>query len=77
MFLSPVLYPLDKLPDWAVRLIVLNPVSFIVEQGRLVMINGLLPNFTGLLIYTAASTVVCLLGLSFFRAVRNGFADVL
>lgn len=77
MFLSPVLYPLNKLPEWAAQLIMLNPVTFIVQQGRLVMINGVLPNFTGLLIYTAVSGLVCWLGLRFFRAVRHGFADIL
>ena len=77
MFFSPVLYPLDKLPEWATKLIMLNPISFIVEQGRLVMINGVLPNFMGLIIYTVVSGLVCWLGLRFFRAVRHGFADVL
>jgi len=77
MFFSPVLYPLDKLPQWASQLIMLNPLSFIVEQARLVMINGVIPNFQGLLIYTCVSLVVCSLGLRFFKSVRQGFADVL
>ena len=76
MFLSPVLYPLDKLPSWATNLIMLNPVTFIVEQSRLVMIDGVLPNFMGLLIYAGVSGLICWIGLSFFRAVRPGFADV-
>jgi lipopolysaccharide transport system permease protein len=77
MFLSPVLYPLDKLPVWATRLILLNPVSFIVEQSRIVMIDGGLPNLLGLLVYTGVSLLVCWLGLRFFQAVRPGFADIL
>ena len=77
MFFSPVLYPLENLPNWASQLIMLNPLTLIVEQARLVMINGELPNFHGLIIYTFVSLIVCVLGLSFFKSVRNGFADVL
>jgi lipopolysaccharide transport system permease protein len=77
MFFSPVLYPLNRLPQWAAKIIYLNPLSFIVEQARLVMINGISPNFTGLLIYTGVSALVCWCGLRFFQAVRHGFADVL
>jgi lipopolysaccharide transport system permease protein len=77
MFFSPVLYPLDKLPQWASHLIMLNPLSFIVEQARMVMINGSIPDFQGLLVYSCVSLFVCWLGLRFFRSVRHGFADVL
>ncbi|MFL1548332.1 ABC transporter permease [Pseudomonas sp. D47] len=77
MFFSPVLYPLDKLPAWASNIILLNPLTFIVEQSRLVLINGVIPDFRGLLIYTAVSLFVCSLGLRFFRSVRHGFSDVL
>ena len=76
MFFSPVLYPLDKLPEWAKNLLMLNPITFIVQQSRTLMIAGEAPSYSGLMIYTAISLIVCWLGLSFFRAVRPGFADV-
>jgi len=77
MFFSPVLYPLDKLPQWASQLIMINPLSFIVQQARLVMFNGAIPNFQGLAIYSCINLVLCWLSLRFFRSVRHGFADVL
>ncbi|MDD2109861.1 ABC transporter permease [Pseudomonas plecoglossicida] len=77
MFLSPVLYPLDKLPTWALQLLMLNPLTFIVNQVREILIYGNMPDFQGLLIYAVAAFIVCVLGLRFFRVVRHGFADVL
>jgi len=77
MFLSPVLYPLENVPKRFVWLIMLNPLSLIVEQTRLVMIKGGLPNFGSLLLYTILGLTICLLGSRFFHAVRPGFADVI
>jgi lipopolysaccharide transport system permease protein len=76
MFLSPVLYPIENVPKKFVWLIMLNPLSFIVDQLRGVMIDGLIPNFHGLAIYSVISISLCYLGLKLFRALRPGFADI-
>ena len=54
-----------------------NPLTFIIEQARAVLIWGQMPNWTGLLLYTAMSTVVAWLGFAWFQKTRKGFADVL
>lgn len=76
MYLSPVLYPLDNVPKKYVSLLMLNPLTFIVDQARLVMNYGGIPNFFGLAIYTLVAIAICALGYAFFRVTKHGFADV-
>ena len=77
MFVSPVFYPVSALPENYQIFIMLNPLTFIMEQARDVVIWGKLPNWYGLLIYTGASLVVAKLGFAWFQKTRKWFADVL
>lgn len=77
MFLSPVFFPITALPEKYRVWIMLNPLTFIIEQARAVLIWGHLPNWLGLVIYTAAAALVAWLGFVFFQKTRKGFADVL
>ncbi|WP_446739747.1 ABC transporter permease [Pseudomonas sp. TH15] len=77
MFLSPVFYPLDAVPERFRSIILLNPLTFIIEQSRAVLIWGDLPNWSGLLIYSGASLVIAYMGYIWFQKTRKGFADVL
>jgi len=54
-----------------------NPLTFIIEQAREVLIWGHSPNWTGLGIYTVAANVVAWVGYVWFQKTRKGFADVL
>jgi lipopolysaccharide transport system permease protein len=77
MFLSPVLYPVTAVPERFRAYIMANPLTFIIEQAREVLIWGHLPNWMGLGIYTLAATVVAWIGYAWFQKTRKGFADVL
>jgi lipopolysaccharide transport system permease protein len=77
MFLSPVFFPVTALPEAYRPLIMANPLTFIIEQAREVLIWGHPPNWTGLGIYTLAATVVAWSGYAWFQKTRKGFADVL
>jgi len=77
LFLSPVFYPLTALPNQFQALIMANPLTFIIEQTREVLIWGHLPNWIGLGIYTMVATIVAWLGFAWFQKTRKGFADVL
>jgi lipopolysaccharide transport system permease protein len=76
-FLSPVFYPVAAVPEKARPFIMANPLTFIIEQAREVLIWGHLPNWLGLGIYTLAATVVAWAGYAWFQKTRKGFADVL
>ncbi len=77
MFLSPVFYPVSAVPEKFRQFIMANPLTFIIEQAREVLIWGHLPNWMALGIYTLVATVVAWVGYAWFQKTRKGFADVL
>lgn len=76
-FLSPVFYPVTALPKKFQSLIMMNPLSFIIEQAREVLIWGRTPDWLGLLCYTLIAALVAWTGYTWFQKTRKGFADVL
>jgi lipopolysaccharide transport system permease protein len=77
MFISPVLYPISAVPESFRIYIMANPLTFIIEQAREVLIWGHPPDWAGLGIYTVVATTVAWLGYAWFQKTRKGFADVL
>lgn len=77
MFLSPVFYPITAVPERFRPFIMANPLTFIIEQARQILIWGNLPNFLGLSIYTLLATATAWAGYAWFQKTRKGFADVL
>lgn len=77
LFLAPVFYPLDALPDAFRPLILANPLTFVIEQARDVLIWGKLPSWPGLAAYWVISLLVAQFGFWWFQKTRKGFADVL
>jgi lipopolysaccharide transport system permease protein len=77
MFLSPVFYPVSNLPPRYQTWIRLNPLTFIIEEGRNTLIFGKQPDWTNWLVCMAGSVIVCWLGFWWFQRTRRGFADVL
>lgn len=77
MFLSPVFYPITAVPERFRPIIMANPLTFIIEQAREVLIWGHLPNWLGLGIYSIVAFFVAWMGYVWFQKTRKGFADVL
>ncbi len=77
MFLSPVFYPISAVPPAFQGWILANPLTFIIEQAREVIIWGNLPDWRGLAIYTGVAVFVAWAGYAWFQKTRKGFADVL
>jgi lipopolysaccharide transport system permease protein len=77
MFLSPVFYPVIAVPESFRPFIMANPLTFIIEQARQVLIWGNLPNWIGLGGYTLTAIAISWGGYAWFQKTRKGFADVL
>lgn len=77
MFLSPVFYPITALPEEFKPWLLANPLTFIIEQSRVVLIAGDIPDFIGLMIYMLYSLLLMWLGFVWFQKTRKGFADVI
>lgn len=77
LFLSPVFFPVSALPESLQPWLNLNPLTFIIEQARAVLIWGHLPDWSGLLLYFVGASAFAWLGFFWFQKTRKGFADVL
>jgi len=77
LFLAPVFYPISVVPEQYRVLLFLNPLTFILEQARDVMLFGRLPDWSGLAIYTVIAFGFAWLRLWWFQRARKGFADVM
>lgn len=77
MFVSPVFFPISALPEKFQIWIMLNPLTFVIEQSRAVLILGNQPDWVGLELYVLASLLVGWAGFWWFQKTRKGFADVL
>ena len=76
MFISPVFFPVTALPEQYRPIIMANPLTFIIEQSRAVLVWGHMPDWSGLLIYTLCAIAVAWAGFVWFQKTRKGFADV-
>jgi lipopolysaccharide transport system permease protein len=77
LFASPVFYPITALPEFIRPWLMLNPLTFIIEQARAVLIFGQIPDWIGLATYSFVSVVITWIGYAWFQKTRKGFADVL
>ncbi len=77
IFASPVLFPLENVPDAYRDLLYLNPITLVVEQLREVIVIGQLPDLVSLTIYSCIAVSIFIFGFLWFKIVRKGFSDVL
>ncbi len=77
LFGSPILFPVETLPESLQTLIWLNPLSVPVEATRDLVLWGTLPSLRGMAIYSATAVAVAWLGAFWFQCTKRGFADVL
>jgi lipopolysaccharide transport system permease protein len=77
MFASPVLFPLENVPEKYRVFLYLNPLTTVVVQLRDVAVLGVVPDWRLWAVYCLTSLIVFLLGFRWFQATREGFADVL
>ena len=77
LFASPVFYPISALPEYIRPWLMLNPLTFVIEEARATLIFGQMPEWAGLAIYSLASVVIGWVGYIWFQKTRKGFANVL
>lgn len=77
LFLSPIFFPVSAIPEPYQIFIFLNPLTFIIEQIREVLIWGRAPDWQGLGVYTIFSMLFCWASFAWFQKTRKWFADVI
>jgi ABC-type polysaccharide/polyol phosphate export permease len=78
-FITPIIWPADRVPeDSALRpLIDYNPLAFLVQTYRDLILTGNLPSMTALGIFSAFSLILFVFGFALFVRVKSNFADLL
>lgn len=76
-FLTPICYPAQSLPAWALPVLKLNPMFTLVESYRDVLVRGTAPSPVPLALLWIAAIVVFLAGHAWFWRLRKTFADVI
>lgn len=77
MFMSPIFYPRSAIPSEFQFIYSFNPITYVVEDMRKIIVFGELPHWDWWLIGMSAGIVISLIGYVWFRKTRKGFADVL
>ena len=76
LFLTPIFYGVDAVPPLLQNVLMANPLTFVVEQLRLVLFQGVMPNVTAMAVYFALACVFAFLSLWVFRRMRPRFAEM-
>lgn len=77
MFLSPIFYPLEAIPETYRTLIQLNPLTLVLEFSKDVLFWGQWPRWDYWVIHLTLCWAVSWLGYLWFQKTRKGFADVI
>lgn len=69
--------PVASVPQSYRWIFEINPLTFIIDQAREVMLWGRMPDWYGLGIYLLVAAAIMYAGRAWFMVSRQGFADVL
>lgn len=78
-YLSGVFYNINKKLDKGLAFVLLrlNPIAFIMNEMRKVLIFGKLPSFEGLSIWLIIGIILCAIGISVIHKNENSYAKVI
>lgn len=76
LFLTPIFYSIEAAPPLLQNLLMINPLTFVVEQFRLVLFYGQMPAMKGLAVYFGLASVFAWVSLVLFQRLRPSFADL-
>lgn len=76
MFLSPIFYPVSAIPEDYRPVILLNPLTLLLEYTRDALFWGKAPDPLVWLAYTVGAYAIAWLGFAWFQRTRKAFADV-
>jgi lipopolysaccharide transport system permease protein len=76
LFLTPIFYAYDTMPLFFQKILMLNPLTYIIEQLRLVLYYGHMPDWNTLGIYLIGTSLFTGGTLMLFQHLRKNFADM-
>lgn len=76
-FMTPIFYSVEMVPESIRSILLLNPLTSIVQSARQVLMYNQWPDWRMLGMVTILSMVIFQLGYFWFMKTKRGFADVL
>lgn len=76
-FITPIFYPIEKVPEALRWIIYINPLAILVEQARRTLLWNQPLQWRQWGIVTLVSLVIMQFGYAWFMETKRGFADVL
>ena len=73
MYFTPIIYPINALPEAMIKIIKLNPLYYYVEYAREIMIYGNIPSLTQNIICIGFSLIILVIGLFVFNKKQDKF----
>jgi ABC-2 type transport system permease protein len=73
MYLTPILYPLEILPEFMQTILKFNPLVYYVGYARDVMLYGVIPEFGTNMICLGFALVTLVVGLLIFKKTQDKF----
>ena len=77
MYATPIVYPLEMVPERFRWLYALNPMAYLVEAYRGAVLEQRVPQLVPFVVFCAVSVVVFIAGYRIFTRLKYEFADVL
>jgi lipopolysaccharide transport system permease protein len=77
LYLTPIIYPEAVVPERFRPLINANPFTHLVRSYRRIMLEGVAPDWRGLIYFSAFAFVCFIFGYWWFARTRKNFADVI
>lgn len=73
MYLTPVIYPMSILPEWLKPIVLLNPITNILQMFRDVMLYHSLPGLLSMIIAVVECVIILAFGLYVFYKNQDDF----
>lgn len=74
-YATPIVYPLTMLPNWLQKILLLNPMTPLVEGVRDVIYYGCSPQWEHIGIAAIESLLIFIVGILIFNKLEPGFAE--
>ena len=76
-FITPILWPAERVPENFRFLVDYNPLAFLVEAYRNLILDGKLPDSMAAIYFSLVALALFVVGFAAFNRVKHNFADLL
>jgi ABC-2 type transport system permease protein len=76
-FITPIVWPAGKVPESARFVVDYNPLAYLVESYRLLVLEGELPFGPKAIYFSLVAVTLFVVGLALFNRVKHNFGDQL